>query len=128
MIDSRTQFDPQRARSLIKQLVPCFITMPELAARMGVDRRTLERYVNGSREPTYIVQVALEGIYKYENMLRNRRPRPKAFLKNPDYLRDLLKLPARQMQAKWGASQQAVNKHQNMKADEIRRRLERVGA
>ena len=126
MIDARTQFDPSHARMLIKLLVPGFITMPELAARMGLNKCTLERYVNGSRKPTYIVQAALEGIYKYEKMMSNRKPKPKAFLKNADYLRDLLSLTAREMRSKWGASQQAVNQHQNMKATEINARLKRL--
>ncbi|RUR48822.1 hypothetical protein [Vreelandella populi] len=49
-------------------------------------------------------------------------------LRNPEYLRDLLRLPARKIQAKWGVCQTAVNNHQHLGAAEIRRRLAEVEA
>lgn len=52
-----------------------------------------------------------------------RRP---TYIRNPEYLRDLLELPARKIQSKWGVCQTAVNNHQHLGAKEIRRRLAEV--
>lgn len=52
------------------------------------------------------------------------RTKRASMLNNPEYLRDLLRLPARTIRAKWGVSRNAVYNHLHMSGAEIRRRIE----
>jgi hypothetical protein len=58
--------------------------------------------------------------------VRRSSARRATYIKNPEYLRDLLRLPAREIQRKWGVGRSAVNNHQHLSAAEIRRRLSEV--
>lgn len=66
MIDARQHYDRAKPLAIIRSLVPGVLTMTELAARAGVDRRTLQRYMSGQLTPSYMAQVTLEGIYRDE--------------------------------------------------------------
>jgi len=63
MIDARKNFNRHRTLALITIMAPAYLTMTELAARAGVDRRTLQRYMSGQLNPSYMAQVTLEAIY-----------------------------------------------------------------
>jgi len=58
--------------------------------------------------------------------VRRSSARRATYIKNPEYLRDLLRLPARKIQSKWGVGRAALNNHQHLGAGEIRRRLSEV--
>ena len=54
---------------------------------------------------------------------RLKRP---TYLNNADYLRDLLKMPMKELRAKWGVSRNAAYEHQRMSGSEIRQRIAEV--
>tara|TARA_Y100000593_G_scaffold90839_1_gene178158 strand:+ start:417 stop:620 length:204 start_codon:yes stop_codon:yes gene_type:complete len=65
MTDARQHYDRAKVLSLVSVLSKR-MTMRELAARVGVDKRTLERYMSEDRAPGYAMQVVLSCIYKEE--------------------------------------------------------------